>query len=185
MPASFIDAGCSLWRMPIERAALELWFELVTWLDNEASLLDNGKFDDWLELLTEDVQYVVPVRLTRERGAGSDVRLGAPHFQDDLGTLRMRMERLKTEFAWAEDPPSRTRRFVTNVRPNLLASADLVEVRSNLLMYRSRGDDPRPELISCERRDVLRRTAFGLRLHQREVLLDQATLPLRNLAVML
>jgi 3-phenylpropionate/cinnamic acid dioxygenase small subunit len=170
--------------MPIEPAVLALWFESVTWLDNEAQLLDNGQFDEWLLLLTEDVRYTVPVRLTRERGAGSDVHLGAPHFQDDFGTLQMRVERLKTEFAWAEDPPSRTRRFVTNVRARVLGDSE-VEVRSYMLMYRSRGDDPRPELISAERHDVLRRTDVGLRLCRREVVLDAATLPLRNLAVML
>jgi ethylbenzene dioxygenase beta subunit len=153
------------------------------WLDAEAELLDNGRFEDWLELLTEDVCYRVPIRLTRERGGGSDVNFGAPHFQEDIGTLRMRVARLKTEFAWAEDPPSRTRRFVTNVRPRALG--DDVAVRSYLLMYRSRGDDASAELISAERSDVLRRTDSGLRLCQREVLLDQATLPVRNLAVML
>lgn len=170
--------------MAIDQSALALWFESLTWLDNEAQLLDGGQFDEWLALLTEDVRYVVPVRLTRERGAGSDVHFGAPHFRDDLGTLRMRVERLKTEFAWAEDPPSRTRRFVTNVRPRSLQNSD-VEVRSYLLLYRSRGEDPRPELVSCERHDVLRRTPGGLRLCAREVVLDSATLPLRNLAVML
>ena len=163
---------------------MALWFESVSWLDNEAQLLDAGQFDQWLSLLTEDIRYVVPVRVTRERGGGPDVHLGAPHFQDDLGTLRMRVERLKTEFAWAEDPPSRTRRFVTNVRPRSLEKPD-VAVQSNLLLYRSRGDDPRPELISAERHDVLRRTSDGLRLSRREVILDQATLPLRNLALML
>jgi 3-phenylpropionate/cinnamic acid dioxygenase small subunit len=169
--------------MPIEQADLALWFESVTWLDNEAQLLDNGQFEDWLALLTDDIRYRVPVRLTRERGAGSDVHLGAPHFQDDIGTLRMRVERLKTAFAWAEDPPSRTRRFVSNVRPRL-AGKD-VEVRSYLLMYRSRGDDTSVELVSAERHDLLRRTPTGLRLCQRDVLLDQATLAMRNLAVML
>jgi len=162
---------------------IQLWFECVTWLDHEASLLDNGSYDDWLALLTEDIRYVVPVRLTRERGAASDVHRGAPHFFDDIGTLRMRVERLKTEFAWAEDPPSRTRRFVTNVRP--LVVAEDVEVRSYLLLYRNRGEDVSAELISCERHDRLRRIPDGLRLCQRDVLLDHATLPLRNLAVML
>jgi 3-phenylpropionate/cinnamic acid dioxygenase small subunit len=170
--------------MPIDsQLDLALWFESVSWLDNEAELLDNGQFDDWLALLTEDIRYTVPVRLTRERGGGSDVSLRAPHFQDDLRTLRMRVERLKTEFAWAEDPPSRTRRFVTNVRPRVRGQ-DL-EVRSYLLIYRNRGDDTGVELVSAERHDLLRRTPAGLRLFQRDVLLDQATLAMRNLAVML
>src|SRR5919201_4640486 len=159
-----------------------LWFEVVRWLDHEAELLDDGQFDAWLELLADDVRYTAPVRLTRERGAASEVRAGAPHFMDNIGTLRMRVERLKTEFAWAEDPPSRTRRFVTNVRPR--AVADRVEVRSYLLLYRSRGEDTSPEIISGERSDVLRRTPQGLRLCSRQVRLDQATLGVRTLAVM-
>jgi 3-phenylpropionate/cinnamic acid dioxygenase small subunit len=155
---------------------------VVTWLDREAELLDNGQFDEWLGLLTEDIRYSVPIRLTRERGATSVVRSGAPHFLEDIGTLRMRIERLKTEFAWAEDPPSRTRRFVTNVRPRVLGEG--VDVRSYLLLYRSRGEDTSAEMISAERHDVLRRTTAGLRLCNREVTLDQATLAVRNLAVM-
>ena len=170
--------------MQTDPAHLALWFEVVKWLDAEAELLDNGRFDDWLGLLTDDVCYRVPIRLTRERGGGSDVNYGAPHFQEDIGTLRMRVARLKTEFAWAEDPPSRTRRFVTNVRPRPLADDD-VAVRSYLLLYRNRGDDASAELISAERSDVLRRTESGLRLCRRDVLLDQATLAVRNLAVML
>jgi 3-phenylpropionate/cinnamic acid dioxygenase small subunit len=100
-----------------------------------------------------------------------------------MGTLRMRVERLKTEFAWAEDPPSRTRRFVTNVRPRVVAEG--VDVRSYLLLYRSRGDATTAELVSAERHDLFQRTATGLRLQRREVLIDQASLAVRNLAVML
>src|SRR5919198_5797075 len=160
---------------------LALWFEVVTWLDNEAALLDEGRLEEWLDLLTDDVGYTMPLRLTRERGGGPDMHHGSPHFHDDAHTLRMRVERLKTEFAWAEDPPSRTRRFVTNVRP--LATADGVDVRSYLLVYRNRGEDTGAELISAERHDHLRRTADGLRLSRREVRIDQSTLGVRNLAL--
>jgi 3-phenylpropionate/cinnamic acid dioxygenase small subunit len=163
---------------------IALWFEMVTWLDREAELLDNGQFEEWLGLLAEDIRYRVPIRLTRERGSVSEtVRSLAPHFLEDMGTLRMRVERLKTEFAWAEDPPSRTRRFVTNVRPRVVAEG--IAVRSYLLLYRNRGEDTSAELISAERLDVLQRTEGGLRLCAREVTLDQATLSVRNLAVML
>src|ERR671938_430558 len=126
-------------------ADIALWYEAVSWLDHEAELLDAGRFEEWLDLLTEDVRYRVPVRMTRERGATSDVRAGAPHFLENITTLRMRVERLKTEFAWAEDPPSRTRRFVTNVRPRPLVEA--LDVRSYLLLYRNRGEDSSAEII--------------------------------------
>ena len=144
---------------------------------------DTGQLEPWLALLTDDVRYTMPIRLTRERGGGPDVDFGAPHFQEDMGTLRMRVERLKTEFAWAEDPPSRTRRFVTNVRPRVVAEG--IDVRSYLLLYRSRGDATTAELVSAERHDLFQRTATGLRLQRREVLIDQASLAVRNLAVML
>ena len=169
--------------MQTDSADLALWFEVVTWLDREAELLDTGQLEPWLALLTDDIRYTMPIRLTRERGGGSDVDFGAPHFQEDMGTLRMRVERLKTEFAWAEDPPSRTRRFVTNVRPRVLGEG--VDVRSYLLLYRSRGDDTSVEMLSAERHDLLRRTNDGLRLCNREVTIDQATLAVRNLAQLL
>ena len=169
--------------MQTDSPDLALWFEVVAWLDREAELLDTGQLEPWLALLTDDIRYTMPIRLTRERGGGSDVDFGAPHFQEDMGTLRMRVERLKTEFAWAEDPPSRTRRFVTNVRPRVVAEG--VDVRSYLLLYRSRGDATTAELVSAERHDLFQRTATGLRLQRREVLIDQASLAVRNLAVML
>ena len=105
------------------------------------------------------------------------------HMVEDWGSLKTRVARFDSQFAWAEDPPSRTRRFVTNVRP--VATDDGVEVRSYLLVYRNRGDDSGAELISAERRDHLRRVADGLRLSRREVRIDQSTLGVRNLAVML
>jgi 3-phenylpropionate/cinnamic acid dioxygenase small subunit len=169
--------------MQTDGADLALWFEVMTWLNREAELLDTGQLEPWLALLTDDIRYTMPIRLTRERGEGPDVDFGAPHFHEDMGTLRMRVERLKTEFAWAEDPPSRTRRFVTNVRPRVVAEG--IDVRSYLLLYRSRGDATTAELVSAERHDLFRRTATGLRLQRREVLIDQASLAMRNLAVML
>ena len=38
------------------------------------------------------------------------------HFDEDRYALDKRVERLLTEHAWTEDPPSRTRHLVTNVR---------------------------------------------------------------------
>jgi phthalate 3,4-dioxygenase beta subunit len=51
----------------------------------------------------------------------------------------MRVKRLATDHAWAEDPPSRTRHFVTNVR-TFRPRADELYVESALLLFRSRGE---------------------------------------------
>lgn len=155
----------------------------LEWLEHEAELLDEGRFEEWLGLLTDDVEYSLPIRLTRERKGGLDYHIGNQVFLDNRETLGLRVARLQTEFAWAEDPPSRTRRFVTNVRVRL--TPDGIAVRSYLLLFRSRKDDPVPEWFSAERRDLLRRTPEGLRLARRQILLDQATIGARNVAVLL
>jgi 3-phenylpropionate/cinnamic acid dioxygenase small subunit len=159
-----------------------LWMEVHAWLDHEAELLDDGRFEEWLELTTEDIEYEMPVRLTRERGA-LDSHRGNQYFLDDRATLRLRVERLSTEFAWAEDPPSRTRRFVTNVR--VQPDPQGVRARSYLLIFRNRGDDAGQEWLSAERRDLLRRTPEGLRLSRREIRIDQSIVGSRNLAIFL
>jgi 3-phenylpropionate/cinnamic acid dioxygenase small subunit len=161
----------------------EIRDEVVEFLYHEAELLDEGRFEEWLALLADDVRYGMPVRLTRERGGGPDRSDQMQFFWEDRTTLELRVRRLRTEFAWAEDPPSRTRHFVCNVRVRAGPGPQEVEARSAVLLYRSRGDALEAELISGERRDVLRRTPQGWRLARREVVVDQAALAVRNLAV--
>jgi 3-phenylpropionate/cinnamic acid dioxygenase small subunit len=163
--------------------------EALDWLNHEAMLLDDGRFDEWLELLDEDVSYQMPVRLTRERGERPDMSFGNQSFLDDRSTLELRIRRLDTEFAWAEDPPSRTRRFVTNVRVEDAdagpgADAEL-RVRSYLLLYRNRGDETTADLLSAERSDVLRRVDGRWLLRERLIRLDQGTVGTKNLALLM
>jgi 3-phenylpropionate/cinnamic acid dioxygenase small subunit len=157
--------------------------EVLDFLYREAELLDTGRLEDWLALLTDDVQYRMPVRLTRERASPTDRSDEMQFFWDDRATIELRIRRLRTDFAWAEDPPSRTRHFVSNVRIAPAAGADEVEVRSYVLVYRNRGETAAYELLSGERRDVLRQVAGAWRLARREVTIDQASLAHQNLAI--
>jgi len=158
--------------------------EVEAFLFKEAELLDELRYREWLELLTPDVQYLAPVRITREREKGPGLVEGMAHFDEDYTSLEMRILRLETEFAWAEDPPSRTRRHVSNIRVGE-PKEDEIPVRSNLLLFRSRGDSPQYDLISCERHDILRRVNGGLKLAKRVIVLDHSSLPTHNLAVFL
>ena len=157
--------------------------EVLDFLYREAELLDTGRLEDWLALLTDDIQYRMPVRLTRERTSPTDRSDEMHFFWDDRATIELRIRRLRTDFAWAEDPPSRTRHFVSNVRIALAAGPDELDVRAYVLVYRNRGDNNSYELISGERHDVLRRIAGGWRLARREVIIDQASLANQNLAI--
>jgi phthalate 3,4-dioxygenase subunit beta len=156
-------------------------------LVEEAVLLDAGDYAGWLGLLCEDIRYVMPVRVTTARGAGFDSLADMGHFDEDMYALRKRVQRLATDHAWAEDPPSRTRHFVTNVRTFRPQAGELrvLRVESALLLFRSRGDTREADLISAGRADLLRETDDGLRLARREITVDESVLRTQNLAVFL
>lgn len=161
----------------------EIEAEIRRTLDWEAELLDERRFDDWLQMLAPDIVYKAPVRLTREQGEFPELSGGMDHFDDDYETLHFRVNRLKTEFAWAEDPPSRTRHFITNIRVDFNTSTESeFKVKSSFLLYRNRGAEASADLLSGERRDVWRRDGDKLVLAKRVVVFDQATLGVRGIS---
>jgi 3-phenylpropionate/cinnamic acid dioxygenase small subunit len=171
----------------VTEAAVDVatFVEVMQWLTHEAETLDRRDLRAWLALLDPQIEYRVPVPVTTERRSSDQVPLGAmDHFDEDLYSLEKRVSRLEGGHAWTEDPPSRTRRFVTNVRVNV-RDADEVEARSYLLLYRSRGDVRPADLLSAERTDRLRRHGDGWRLRSRHVTVDDAVLRMQNLAVFL
>jgi ethylbenzene dioxygenase beta subunit len=160
---------------------------IAEFLYREAELLDEGRYREWLDLLTRDVRYQVPVRIAKERGASPTAVTGVGtnmfHLDEDRDSLELRVDRLETGFAWAEEPPSRIRHFVSNVRVEPVeGSADEVAVRSSVLIYRSRWDRAGYDLLSGERHDLLRRRDTGWQLARRRVILDNTTLPTLNLS---
>jgi 3-phenylpropionate/cinnamic acid dioxygenase small subunit len=166
---------------PLE--ALLLQFEVEQFYYNEAALLDNRQFSAWLELFTTDVTYWMPVRRTktskdldREFTPKGAIAL----FDDDHAMLAMRVKRLDTGYAWAEDPPSRTRRLVTNVR---IVSGDglELEVHSNFHLYRTRLNSEEDSWIG-HREDRLRRVEGKLRIAARSIFLEQTVILARNLS---
>lgn len=157
---------------------------VAAFLYYEAELLDNGEFENWLGVLTDDVRYRMPVRVTHENRKENEFNTRMSHFDETRQTLEMRVARLCTATAWAEKPPSRTRHFVTNIRV-VSATDNTFEVKSNLLLYRNRGDSPEHDLLSAERHDYLREVGERMKLASRLILIDQSSLSTLNLAVFL
>lgn len=156
---------------------------VVQFLYEEAALLDGRRFNEWLELMTPDVVYRAPVPLAGE-SSGADYATDGHFFYENLESLTHRVKRLGTGLAWAEDPASRTCRLISNVRVETEGANQLV-VKSNFLLYRSRGDEPRPDLLAGERHDTLREISGQLKLARREVLLAQRVLGLPTLSFFL
>jgi 3-phenylpropionate/cinnamic acid dioxygenase small subunit len=162
----------------------ELLASVTQFLALEAKLLDEGREEDWLELLDEELLYVVPIRLATEDRA-DEIQHGAFRIRDTKYHVRARIQRLATRHAYSEIPPSRTLRVVGSVLVQRTADADIVEVTSALLLYRQRGIDDHFDLIPCRRNDTLRLTAQGPRLLTREVVLTEVGIATPNLGVFL
>lgn len=173
-------------RIDSASSSLELERACTQFLFREAELLDGRQYSEWLETcLCKDLEYLVPIRVTREQAEGlSDFSQNGFHIKDTYASMELRVERLLTEHAWAEDPPSRTERLVTNVRVRE-QSAEEAQVRSNLMLYRSQGDTINYDLIVGERQDILRLEDGEWRLRRRLVLLKPTILGTANLGVFL
>ena len=173
------------------RADRDIHFEVEQFYYEEAELLDDGRFADWLELLADDVDYWMPTRtnrLRRQQALSIAARGEAAFYDETKESLAWRIRRFDSGMAWAEDPPSRTRHLVTNVVAHHVDrdvqagfTADDLEVRSAFLVYRNRLQ--REENIFAGRRvDILRRTDEGLRVARRVILLDQNVLQAKNIS---
>ena len=157
--------------------------EVEDFLYHEAELLDERRYDEWLDLFTDDTHYWMPMRrnvpadqhereFTRE---GSDVNW----FDEGKDTLTRRVKQIQTGVHWAEQPPSRICHIVSNVQV-LAAGADEVRVKSRFLLYRNRVETETDFLVG-KREDVLRRVEGGLRIARRKIVLDQSVLLAKNL----
>lgn len=175
--------------MAIDEKAVEkllLSSEVADFLYQEADLLDERRYHEWLGLLADDYQYSVPLRMNvryEDVADREDTRAGSEicWFDEDKGTAELRVAQLATGQHWAEEPVSRVSHLVTNVR---LESSELpeVDVSCRFVVYRNRVSDETDFLVG-RRRDRLRRTPDGWQVVRRRLLLDQSVLLAKNLSV--
>ena len=159
-----------------------LYGEIVEFLYREAELLDENRFADWLDLFTEDTHYVMPVRTTQFRAKGDGFQ-DVAFFEENFVSLRTRVKRLDTNFAWAETPPSRTRHFISNILAEPAEKPGEISVRSNFFVTRTRSDQGY-QFFTGQRQDRLRRSENGdLKIADRRILIDQTTLSGSNLSI--
>jgi benzoate/toluate 1,2-dioxygenase beta subunit len=85
-------------------------YEATIFLTREARLIDDGRFNHWLDLFTDDCLYWVPVA-----AGGGEPRTEVSHAFDDRRRLTDRVYWLRTGLAYSQIPASRTRRVIGNV----------------------------------------------------------------------
>jgi 3-phenylpropionate/cinnamic acid dioxygenase small subunit len=163
-----------------------LWLELMQFYIREAWLLDERKFKEWLDLFTDDVLYFMPRRKNvprreahRELTPPGDLAI----LEEDKRYLEMRVARLDTGMAWAEDPPSRTRHLIGNLEAVPLENG-AVEAKTAFLVYRSHLETDH-QLLSGRREDLLRKVDGAWKVARRTIVLDANVLLDKNLSVFL
>ena len=142
---------------------------LNEFLYHEADLLDTWRLNDWLELFTDDAVYVVPTTDHPRPQATRDLTL----IHDDRNRLAYRVELLLGERAWAENPLSRTRRMIANVRFTGRRDGTL-HVTSSFTIHRFRHGGVHTFIGRYEHELVT--LGERLRIRRRTAILDHETL---------
>ena len=152
---------------------------------SEARLLDNRQFQQWLALLSEDIQYIVPSRHNplvdnRERGTEDMLSvqrelddadsMGCPLREENLIHLSLRVERAYKMNSWSENPPARTRRIVGNVEL-MQTDGERLSLISNFHLHYSRPGCNNT-LYSGQRRDTLIANGDSYKIAHRVVVMD-------------
>src|SRR5262247_3837239 len=169
-------------------APLLLKQAIEDFLYQEAELLDERRYEDWLTLLADDVRYWMPMRRNVKFGelereytrTGQDINW----FDEGKDTLTRRVQQILTGVHWAEEPLSRLCHMVSNVQllhvtPSALEPAE-VTVKCRFLIYRNRVETE-TDLLVGKREDVLRQVDGQWKIRQRKVVLDQNVLLVKNL----
>ncbi|MFM9972305.1 MAG: aromatic-ring-hydroxylating dioxygenase subunit beta [Burkholderiales bacterium] len=156
----------------IDRQAIEAF------LYREARFADENCYDEWLSLWTDDAIYWVPAN-----GDDHDPRHHLSIIYDRRERLQDRVDRLKSGAAWAQEPPSRMRRLISNIEmeaPN--EKGDFV-VRSNFVL----GEIRRGLQTAYFAAQVhhLRAVPEGLKMSYKKIMLINNNEPIHNLTFLI
>jgi benzoate/toluate 1,2-dioxygenase beta subunit len=140
--------------------------EVQAFLTKEARLIDEARFNHWLEMFTPDSVYWVPVL-----PGGPDPDFELSHAFDDFRRLSDRVYWLRTGLAFSQLPASRTRRVISNIEVLPDAGRGLLLVRSNFVVTEFRAGATK--IYSGWYGHVLARTPDGLAIRVKQTnLLD-------------
>jgi ethylbenzene dioxygenase beta subunit len=160
-----------------------LQLKIERFLRLEARLLDQERYRDWYALLADDLFYWMPLRSNRFRRdkRAEIVADDMAFFDERKSDIDLRIQRLESGMAWAEDPPTRQVHAISNVEAFETAQPDEYEVHSVFALYRNRAEHD-DSLLLGRRRDLLRRDGDSFLLARRLILLAQSTLLTKNLS---
>jgi 3-phenylpropionate/cinnamic acid dioxygenase small subunit len=152
----------------------DLFVDIQRFLFREAALLDRREYVAWLALATDDIQYRVTAAVARDAAnEAADYAI----IDENITGLKSRIDQISNpRLTRAENPPSLTRRVVSNIEAYHAEMQGEFSVISYLLAYRSRPSIPEGGFYVAQRHDTLRRSGTEWRLARRNVQLDHTML---------
>lgn len=146
-------------------------------LYREAALLDERRFDEWLELFTDDATYWVP------QGDEEDPQREVSIIYDDRQRMHERVLRLGSGFAYSQDPPSSTCHLVGNVTAAPGEADGELVVSSKLVVAEVRRNAQ--NLFAGTVEHVLVPAGEELRIRRKVVRLVSSDIPLGNVTFLI
>jgi 3-phenylpropionate/cinnamic acid dioxygenase small subunit len=138
--------------------------KLREFIEHEADLLDEQRFDEWYELYTDDAVYWVPAAHGQESWL-NHVSL----FYDEKHTIKTRIDRLKHPMMHCQDPKSNCVRVVSNVKLDSVSEdGNEYRVRSKFIMLEDRPGAER-RFFGGRYLHTLRRQGDALKIVQKRV----------------
>ncbi len=159
-------------------------YEIQKFLFNEARLLDEERYEEWLNILSEDIHYWMPniELLYRKDNPSGYNSSDIAHFDDDLETLKLRIRRFSTGLAWPEDPPTRHSIMISNIEAFRTHNPSEFSVSSSFILYRSKlANDV--STLHGRREDTIQEINGDLKLTKRKIILSHSLLHCKNLNV--
>lgn len=111
--------------------------ELVQFVYREASLLDQARYTEWLDLFADDGRYWMPLSHGQ-----TDVKLHTSLMLEDKLLLGIRIERLAGARTYSQQPPSRCHHLLQ--QPEVLSRDDAAgryQLRTSFHYVETRKDD--------------------------------------------
>ena len=153
--------------------------EVEQFFYHEAALLDERRYEEWINLMADDIHYFMPIRKNVKFGEweheNSDPASEISWFDEGKDVLEGRVRQLMTGVHWAEEPVSRIRHIISNVRV-LGVDGDEITTSDNFFVWHNRLLEE-VNLFVGRRDQVLRRDPeTGFKVVKRTILLDQNVL---------
>ena len=164
--------------MPAVQIGSAVQQEVERFLYQEARLLDQGRYHEWLDLFADDVRYWIPSSesIQGRQGQAADDELHFGYLDEDKQGLSLRVKQLDTGLRHVEVPASVTRRFITNILLDTTETDDELLVHSNFLVLQIRHGT-HESFFAGDREDRLRRVGGLWKIARRTILVAQPILP--------